>query len=410
MNQVSIFSRAGVRPVTADAMADLGPGMHPRISIKGGRFTLIDAGGIKYPWPRLDLPVIVVGANPNKSKVYYEGKFDPDTTMPPTCYSDNGTAPSAQAQQKMARTCAECELGGWGSDTSEISGKPTKACNDRKKVAVIVVGDTANLVYEMQIPPASLKLWTKYCGFVGSNTTPDGNRKADLSDLVTSITFDDNHPFVLNFKECAWLDQVDGHGQIHANGAPDGGAWIASWIDDIWDSEMWQDLVGFKDQPWSGALPAPSPVQALPAGQPQATPARLQGSVAPAPAGYAGPPGVQATPTQRVFPAAVAPECKPEPVQVPSRRGGARAGAGRKPAAVQEVLPPETAQQAAETPREVPAFLQHGRPAETAAAPVGDSSNGAKPATVAPFARPDPPPSGIAGAISAAFSLATKRS
>src|SRR5882724_3649550 len=146
MNQaVSIFNRAGVRLVSADATADLGAGMHPRVSIKGGRFTLIDAGGTKYPWPTLALPVIIVGANPKKSKVYFENGYDPDSALPPTCFSDNGVAPSINATRKMARTCAECELGAWGSDTSPLTGKATKACNDKKKLAVIVIGDQAQL-------------------------------------------------------------------------------------------------------------------------------------------------------------------------------------------------------------------------------------------------------------------------
>lgn len=408
MNQVSIFSRAGVRPVTADAMADLGPGMHPRISIKGGRFTLIDAGGIKYPWPRLDLPVIVVGANPNKSKVYYEGKYDPNgADVPPTCWSDNGVAPSTQASQKMARTCNECELGAWGSDTSEISGKQTKACNDRKKIAVVVVGDTAQLVYELQIPPASLKLWAKYCGFVGSNTTPDGNRKADLSDLVTSVSFDPDHPFVLNFKEVAWLDSVGADGQLYNGTAPDGGAGVAAWIDEIWDSEMWQDLVGFKDQPWSGALPAPQP-QATLEHQPHGG-ALQRGSVAPAPAGYGGPPGQQAAPPARMFaPTPAAPPVQEPAIPARTGRGGARQGAGRKakePESQQTVIPPA----AQEPAQEMPAFLDRRSegPTARAAESVGDSAE--RTATVAPFARPAAPPSGIAGAIASAFSLATKR-
>jgi hypothetical protein len=385
------------------AAAGLGAGMHPRISIKGGRFTLIDAGGVKYPWPHLTLPIVVVGANPNPSKVYYEGNYDPDVTTPPTCYSDNGAAPSKDATKKMARTCAECTLGAWGSSTSEMTGKSTKACNDKKKLAVIVVGDTAELVYELQIPPMSLKVWAKYCGFVGSNTVPDGSRKCDLSDIVTNVSFDPEQTFVLQFDAGAWLDMVGADGQIYNNSAPDGGAAIAARIDDIWDSEMWQEIVGFKDQPWTGALPAPE-------ARPQVTHQPAQTLAAPA--GYGGPQGAPVQQPRQVFPNhSVAPALKPETVQepkTPSRRGGVRAGAGRKP--VQEVLPPE--QQ--EEQRDIPKFLDRRPPADNAAAgaPAVQATAAGGPApggVVAPFVKPGAPPTGIGAALKNAFSLSTKR-
>ena len=39
------------RNVAAAVAADLGPGMHPRVSIRGGAFHLIDAGGSRYAAP-----------------------------------------------------------------------------------------------------------------------------------------------------------------------------------------------------------------------------------------------------------------------------------------------------------------------------------------------------------------------
>ncbi len=55
MNTPSVFNRRGGLSVTQAMSAGLGPGMHPRISIKGSRFTLIDAGGTKFPWQQLIL-------------------------------------------------------------------------------------------------------------------------------------------------------------------------------------------------------------------------------------------------------------------------------------------------------------------------------------------------------------------
>jgi hypothetical protein len=439
---VSIFNRAGVRQISQDTMADLGPGMHPRISIKGGRFTLIDAGGTKYPWPNLTLPVIVVGANPKKSKVYYDGPYDPEGTTPPTCFSDNGIAPSMNATRKMARTCAECELGAWGSDVSQMTGKPTKACDDKKKLAVIVIGDTAQLTYELQIPPATLKNLNKYAAFVGSNSTPDGSRKADVCDIVTNISFMPDQVGILDFAAAAWIDSVGPDGLLCQGPSPDDGAAIAARIDAIWDSGVIDELVGLNDKPWGGppalAAPAPQSYMEAIANQSQPQGALMRGSTpVPVTGPYAGPAGVPATRPQQAFPTPVhAQELAAQgssrdlmafdrqvPVQEQpqaSGRGGARAGAGRKPRTVapapSQALQPQGSPATLHAPGQqaqvfpgapeldsgIPPFLR--RPAANEPAPQA-----AHPAAGGPFGTPQPPPSGIQEAVSAAFNLSTKR-
>ena len=437
MNQpVSIFQRAGVRLVNPAATANLGPGMHPRISIKGGRFTLIDAGGTKHPWPSLSLPVIIVGANPEKSKVYYANGYDPDSNEPPTCYSDNGIGPSMNASIKQARTCAECEHGMWGSSTSEMTGKPSKSCNDKKKLAVIVIGDPAGHAYEFQIPPATLKNLNKYSTYVESFTTPDGARKADLTDLVTYISFVADQTGVLEFKEAGWIDQVGPDGVLYASTAVDGGAAIAAKLDALWDetSHVIDDLVGLNDRPWQpAAAVAPPPAQAYLEQQPHG--GQLQrGSVAPAQpitGPYAGPVGAQPVQPRQAFaaqpaqlqPGAGATGVAGAPPPAPSKRGGARPGAGRKPqtqlASPQqpltgEVLPPhQPAPMQAPQPTpafapgpaagveaDIPSFLRRG------AAPAGPVPAAAPAANHGMTAAPAPP-QGMQAALDAAFSLGT---
>lgn len=408
MNQaVSIFNRAGVRLVSADATADLGAGMHPRISIKGGRFTLIDAGGTKYPWPTLALPVIIVGANPKKSKVYYENGWDPDSALPPTCFSDNGVGPSMNATKKMARTCAECELGAWGSDTSEQTGKPTKACNDKKKLAVIVVGDEAQLTYEMQIPPKSLRVLNTYAQLVGSHTAPGTGRKADLTDMVTNIEFDPNDTYVLKFSAGAWIDSVGPDGNlIPSNGtSPDGGAAIAARLDAIFESTVIDDLVGLNDRPWAGnALPGPAPAAQLPPQLPAgALPPYGQGIPVDGP--VSGTTVSQRPPVPQL---ATTPYAGPvqAPVQQPvqaipgegPKRGGARPGAGRKPAQQVlplqgQVMPPQAAPAQEEA---IPPFLRRAAPGAPTPAAHGMASAA-------------PAPVGLQAAVDAAFSLPTRQ-
>lgn len=435
---MNIFSRPGVRTVSQDAMADLGPGMHPRISIKGGRFTLIDAGGVKYPWPNLILPVIVVGANPKKSKVYYEGTFDPDANTPPTCYSDNGIGPSRDAFVKQARTCAECPLGAWGSDTSQMTGKLTKACNDKKKLAVIVIGDMAQLTYELQIPPATLKNLNKYAAFVGSSTTPDGARKADLCDIVTNISFMPDQVGILDFAAAAWIDSVGPDGLLYQGESPDGGAAIAARIDQVVDSGVVADLVGLNDVPWQAALEAPAP-QAYLEPQPQggalqrgsnpqaqltgATP-HIPGHVTQERAAvighaftgpFAGPAGAQAVQPRPAFVG------QPTSGQAPSAAGQAPSsvGTGRRgrppksalaPADNIHVMPPAGGH-AAPGPAEeaIPPFLRRAVPADAIAGQAANEAAQANQQPTGPFTQPAVPSGEIQDAIKKAFTLNAKR-
>lgn len=401
MNQVSIFNRQGVRAISADATAGLGAGAHPRISIMNGRFTLIDAGGTKYPWPNLTMPVVIIGANPKVSKVYYADGYDPTSAVPPTCFSDNGIAPSMNASAKQARTCAECPLGAWGSDTSQLTGKATKACNDKKKLAVLVVGDTAGLVYELQIPPVSLKNLAKYSQQVGSYTAPGTNRPADVCDLVTSISFVPDQVGVVDFAPAAFLDAVGPDGQIATDqsGQPvtavDGGAAIAAKIDGIWDTGSWEELVGIKDVPWSGSLRLPAPAQS---GLANPTPIQHTLSVTSAnpvhhlhnlPQPFAGPPN--AVPQQPIATQAAAP--KP--------RGGPRQGAGRP---TKEMVAAREAAQTADAPTPNAQVISPQAPADASSVPPFLRRT----PVPGPMQQASPPPSGIQNAIKTAFALPTR--
>ena len=394
MNQVpSIFAKN--RNVSRAAVADLGPGMHPRISIQGSRFTLIDAGGAKAPWNGFQLPVIVIGANPKKSKVYYDGPFDPTNPGPPTCYSDNGVAPSVNASRKMARTCGECRLGGWGSAQSSLTGKDTKACQDKKKIAVRVVGDPNRLVYELQVPPASLKIFTQYAMDVEKHTTPDNSRKADISDVVTVIFFKQEAVGILQFHQLGWISNLDAADGWHPNGAPDGGLAIAQEIDQIVEGNIIDDLIGLNDKPFGGVwegevLPPPSHLEI---GAPAQT---WQG---PSTGAFAGPyplTGPQGRPQPEQGPMRA--DLKPDVVQQP------QGGAQFRPQ--QEKRKPGRPPKVAVAPT-TPSMPWDSLPAAASPAP---SASPTRPATLAAangpgFQTAGLPPSSMTDAIQAAINL-----
>lgn len=129
------------RGLTRAAIGGITGGSPPQISIRGSRFRKIDAAGNEKMLDTLSMDIVIVDANEHVSKLYYDQPYDPSANeyFPPACFSDNGVAPSTSAEKPQSETCAMCPQNAWGSATSALTGKNTKACNDAKKLAVLVV-------------------------------------------------------------------------------------------------------------------------------------------------------------------------------------------------------------------------------------------------------------------------------
>jgi hypothetical protein len=389
MNTPSIYDR-NVRGVAVQARSNLGVAQHPRVSLRGGNFTLVDAAGTEFPAPVVLHPdkrvpmmmAVIIGANANMSKVFYADAWQPDAGMPPMCFSDNGIAPSANSQEPQAVTCQQCYWNKWGSDVSKVTNKGIKACSDKKKVAVMVIGDTTGLTYELQIPPASLRALGSYIDRVMQMPLPGGSRGADLHDVVTSINFVPGQTGILEFDYLAWTESVavdpqSGLAYLCGNDrgltqSPDGGWALAQRVDATWEAGVIESLIGLNDVPWQpnayvnvNALPGMQhqPASAIP---PPAPPAHAphQGGSGNLPAGaapsfaggqlqqqqqrphpqgaYGAPPGMAPSEPVQAFtqPAAVthsavgaapAPPSSAPPV---SNRGRPRTGAAQAPRTV----------------------------------------------------------------------------
>lgn len=193
------------RSIIDDATTGLGSSRGAHLSIRGGRFRLVSATGVETPMETHFIDVIVVDANDKPARVYFEGAFDPTADIPPACFSDNGTGPSSQAMSPQAPTCAVCPRNVRGSDTT-FTGKPTTACDNRKKVAVIIPDDPAVNVYEFQIPPGSLSNLRAYGAWLGQQASGVQSRKMDIADVVTRIAFDPDRQFVMQFQAVAFAD------------------------------------------------------------------------------------------------------------------------------------------------------------------------------------------------------------
>lgn len=217
-----MMNRQANRPMVGQ---ELGQGINssqpPRISIAGNRFTLIDSAGNTRPVTSqyidqrtgqpvvvqaTELDIIVVGTNPGISKVFFTGAFDPtgDANQPPTCFSDNGLAPSTQAATPQSPTCAACPNNAWGSRVNQQTGQQSKACNDKKKIAVMLAYDPSDMVYQLQIPPASLKAVKALTDWLAQQDF--GGQKADVTDIITRVSFASQG--VLKFEAAGFYDDA----------------------------------------------------------------------------------------------------------------------------------------------------------------------------------------------------------
>jgi len=174
---------AGSADVNAMASTGIGGGeSFDHISLKGGRFHVIRKGQQPITLELFQLNVIIVHANPGMTKAYYDSPWNPDQDAEaPACASDDGIAPRADSQKPQCNACAACPQNQFGSKINPQTGKESKACTDKKTIAVVTPGNEAGEMLRLQIPTASLKDFGMYLR---------GLPNVPYFAVVTEITFD----------------------------------------------------------------------------------------------------------------------------------------------------------------------------------------------------------------------------
>lgn len=232
MSNLAKFEQASVPahlqslfPVANDLSANVGGGGFPHLSIKGKVWTVVrgkdDRTVVKNNDgdPRSSIEVVIVKANPQISKVYYNKGFVEGSDEKPVCYSNDGIAPAADAAEQQANKCAICPHNQWGSKISE-SGSKLKSCSDSRRIAVAPVGDLRDPML-LRIPAASLKPLGEYGEMFARKGVP-------YQAAVTKVSFDPEAASPkLVFKFERFLD---------AEGA--------TAIREIMDSEVVQNIIG----------------------------------------------------------------------------------------------------------------------------------------------------------------------
>lgn len=195
------------RAMNDDAVAGVSTGFPPSIRIQGSKFRIVDGNGEETVVKASDLKdseyldVVVLAAKRAISKAFYATAYDPNATdaKAPDCYSIDGEKPAANVTHKQAENCAICPNNAFGSGRNQ-AGQPTKgkACSDNKILAVFRKGT----VYQLKIPPASLKNWGLYVKTLSNRGVPVGN-------VITYIGFSDDSQFpVLEFCHGGWIPEA----------------------------------------------------------------------------------------------------------------------------------------------------------------------------------------------------------
>jgi hypothetical protein len=149
----------------SDLSGGVGSGF-PILSIKGKVWKVVrgkDGGQIvtnEDGDPRSSIEVVILKANPHLSKVYYAKGYVEGSDEKPSCYSNDGIAPAADAVEPQSKKCATCKWNQWGSKITE-SGSKAKACSDSRRIAVAPVGQINDPML-LRVPAASLKPLAEY--------------------------------------------------------------------------------------------------------------------------------------------------------------------------------------------------------------------------------------------------------
>lgn len=202
-NMPAFMKDVDAKSLNREAAKGTSTGESPnRISIKASRFRLIVGGQQVKVFEQNHLDVILVRANPEASKVFFSGAYDPNAEdQMPDCWSDNGIHPSPNVENKVSRWCKNCPKAAWGSAISKISGKKIKACDDRKRIAIVPESRPNGDLYQLSIPGASLTEFGQYLRML-DEVSP----AVPYNGVVTRISFDAEADYPkLQFKPIRYI-------------------------------------------------------------------------------------------------------------------------------------------------------------------------------------------------------------
>jgi hypothetical protein len=304
-NRVNASDRSAL---TQDLLAGTSTGSPPRISIRAGRFRIVE-GGAETVLPETELSVMILKSNPALIKTFFSGAYDPNASdQAPSCFSYDGIRPNPAATSPQSDSCASCPQAAWGSKISPTGAK-IKACSDSKRMAVVAATDPGGKAYQLSVPAASLRPFGEYVQLLAQ-------RGIDIDLVKTIVYFDLQADFPrLLFRYGGWITEEEAAAMAHKMGADSAeldslvGLDVATLVSIV---SALPETTGIVAQP---AAPAPVPA-AQPAAVPSPAPAAPQ---APEPSPFA------AQPVTAPEPQPVVQHPAPEPAAAPVEEASADA-------------------------------------------------------------------------------------
>jgi hypothetical protein len=195
--RIAARQQAGTKSTVASAVVSDGPSI-PRISIRAGRYRLVEEGVETTVGVTLD--TIIVGANPRVSKVFYAKQFDASATdVRPDCWSNDGLKPDASVNAPVHSQCADCPNNVLGSKILP-SGAKSKMCADQRHLAVVAAADPTK-VYSLTVPVSGMKALREYFKELG-------NYGIGPEEVITELGFDDQASFPkIVFKQKGYVPE-----------------------------------------------------------------------------------------------------------------------------------------------------------------------------------------------------------
>jgi hypothetical protein len=153
-----------------------------RIMHKGNETPLLTPEGDPLPSVR----VVILKANKNLSKIFYEKAYAEGDSDAPDCFSMDGEKPDSSVKEPPSANCASCPNAAWGSKMSD-DGKELKACQDSRRLVVVPCNNIANEALGgpmlLRVPAASLGNLVAY-----DDTLKNAN--AAYFGVATKVSFD----------------------------------------------------------------------------------------------------------------------------------------------------------------------------------------------------------------------------
>lgn len=195
--RIAARQQSGQKSSIASAIVSEGISI-PRISIRAGRYRLVE-DGVETP-VGITVDVIIVGANPRVSKVFYAGAYDASAeNTRPSCFSNDGVRPDKSVDAPVHSACADCPHNVLGSKILP-SGAKSKMCADQRHLAVVPAADPTK-VYSMTVPVSGMKALREYFKDLG-------NYGVGPEEAITELGFDEQASYPkITFRQKGYVPE-----------------------------------------------------------------------------------------------------------------------------------------------------------------------------------------------------------